>query len=133
MSDTPRTEIAHQYRIQQDGFIDRGVVSKAFAEDLERELTAANEKLRAIVKPATSALLAKMAKPQDEAIEDMRANLRVLDKMRSERDSARQRVAKLRETLQSILEIGKRDMSNPKYDGYFDEARAALAETEETK
>jgi len=29
--------------------------------------------------------------------------------------------------LQGILEIGKRDMSNPKYDGYFEEAKAALA------
>ena len=29
--------------------------------------------------------------------------------------------------LISILEIGKRDMSNPKYDGYFDDARAAIA------
>jgi hypothetical protein len=30
--------------------------------------------------------------------------------------------------LRAILEIGKRDMSNPKYDGYFEEARAALSE-----
>ena len=29
--------------------------------------------------------------------------------------------------LQSILEIGKRDMTNGKYDGYFDGARAATA------
>ena len=28
--------------------------------------------------------------------------------------------------LRGILEIGKRDLSNPKYDGYFAEARAAL-------
>ena len=32
--------------------------------------------------------------------------------------------------LANILEIGKRDMSNPKYDSYFDEARAALAKLE---
>jgi hypothetical protein len=30
------------------------------------------------------------------------------------------------QALRAILEIGKRDMSNPKYDGYFDAARAAL-------
>lgn len=28
--------------------------------------------------------------------------------------------------LRGIIEIGKRDMTNPKYDGYFDEARRAL-------
>lgn len=30
--------------------------------------------------------------------------------------------------LQGILDIGKRDMSNPKYDGYFTEAKQALEE-----
>jgi hypothetical protein len=30
------------------------------------------------------------------------------------------------ECLQNIIEIGKRDMSNPKYDGYFEEAREVL-------
>lgn len=30
------------------------------------------------------------------------------------------------EALRNILEIGKRDMSNPKYDGYFDAARSAV-------
>jgi hypothetical protein len=32
----------------------------------------------------------------------------------------------LLEALQGILEIGKRDTTNPKYDGYFEVARAAL-------
>jgi len=36
-------------------------------------------------------------------------------------------VRKMREALQGIINIGKRDMSNPKYDGYFESARAALA------
>lgn len=31
------------------------------------------------------------------------------------------------DALEGILEIGKRDMSNPKYDGYFEDARQALA------
>lgn len=34
--------------------------------------------------------------------------------------------ARLREALRGIIEIGKRNMSNPKYDGYFEEARTAL-------
>ena len=39
--------------------------------------------------------------------------------LRDERD-------RLREALEGILDIGKRDMTNPKYDGYFEAARAAL-------
>jgi hypothetical protein len=34
--------------------------------------------------------------------------------------------ARLREALEGIITIGKRDMSNPKYDGYFEAAREAL-------
>jgi len=37
---------------------------------------------------------------------------------------------KLFEALRGIIEIGKRDMSNPKYDGYFDDAEKVLAEYE---
>lgn len=33
----------------------------------------------------------------------------------------------LMDALRGLLEIGKRDLSNPKYDGYFDAARAAVA------
>jgi hypothetical protein len=32
--------------------------------------------------------------------------------------------------LKNIIQIGKRDMSNPKYDGYFEAARAAIAKAE---
>ena len=35
--------------------------------------------------------------------------------------------AELLEALQGIIEIGKRDLSNPKYDGFFTTARAAIA------
>lgn len=42
-----------------------------------------------------------------------------LETLRDERD-------RLREALEGILDIGKRDMTNPKYDGYFEAARAAL-------
>ena len=43
--------------------------------------------------------------------------------IRDERD-------RLREALEGILDIGKRDMTNPKYDGYFEAARAALTPVE---
>lgn len=36
-------------------------------------------------------------------------------------------LALAKSALTGILEIGKRDMTNPKYDGYFEEAREALA------
>ena len=40
----------------------------------------------------------------------------------------------LYEALVGIIEIGKRDLSNPKYDSYFNAARAALAKAKgETK
>jgi hypothetical protein len=35
--------------------------------------------------------------------------------------------SRVRNAAQAILEIGKRDMSNPKYDGYFTELREAIA------
>ena len=34
----------------------------------------------------------------------------------------------LRESLQGIIDIGKRDMTNPKYDGYFEAAKKALTQ-----
>lgn len=35
-------------------------------------------------------------------------------------------IARLRDALRGIIEIGKRDMSNPKYDSYFEAANKAL-------
>lgn len=40
----------------------------------------------------------------------------------------RAKVARLREALGGLIEIGKRDLTNPKYDGCFELARAVLAE-----
>jgi hypothetical protein len=37
-------------------------------------------------------------------------------------------IRQLREALQGIIDIGKRDMTNSKYDGYFETARTVLAE-----
>lgn len=36
---------------------------------------------------------------------------------------------KLRAALEGIVSIGKRDLTNSKYDGYFEAAREALRET----
>jgi hypothetical protein len=48
-------------------------------------------------------------------------------------DSFKRRETSLREALQGILDIGKRDMSNPKYDRYFEAAREAMKEPYEEK
>ena len=39
----------------------------------------------------------------------------------------------LLEALKGILEIGKRDMSNSKYDGYFEAAKLAIAKAQGDK
>jgi hypothetical protein len=38
------------------------------------------------------------------------------------------RIKRLESALRGIIEIGKRDLTNPKYDAFFDEARAVLKE-----
>lgn len=43
-----------------------------------------------------------------------------LSTLRAERD-------KMETAIRGLLEIGKRDLSNPKYDGYFESLREALA------
>lgn len=52
------------------------------------------------------------------------------DEMRAEALVEHDRLVRLplEEALRGILEIGKRDMSNPKYDGYFEHARAILSQ-----
>lgn len=46
-------------------------------------------------------------------------------------NDAKQRaeIERLQEVLRGIIEIGKRDLTNPKYDGYFEAAREVLKET----
>lgn len=41
----------------------------------------------------------------------------------------RAEIERLQEVLRGIIEIGKRDLTNPKYDGYFEAAREVLKET----
>jgi hypothetical protein len=50
-----------------------------------------------------------------------------------QRDTLTAQVADLREALLGILEIGKRDMSNPKYDEYFESAWQVLGELNDPK
>ena len=40
---------------------------------------------------------------------------------------ATRQLLELREALQDIVDIGKRDLRNPKYDSYFETAKIALA------
>jgi hypothetical protein len=35
--------------------------------------------------------------------------------------------AALLEALEALIDVGKRDMTNPKYDGYFESAKQAIA------
>jgi hypothetical protein len=42
------------------------------------------------------------------------------------REDAEERVENIRQALQAIIDIGKRDLRNAKYDGYFESARKAL-------
>ena len=51
--------------------------------------------------------------------EDLARTLLQIADLTSERD-------RLAEALRGIVEIGKRDLTNPKYDAYFEAARAAL-------
>jgi hypothetical protein len=45
-------------------------------------------------------------------------------------DTAKADVETLRAALTGLLELGRKDTSNPKYDAYYDAARAAIAKTE---
>ena len=49
----------------------------------------------------------------------------------NERDLLIDKLEKVTNALQGILEIGKRDMSNPKYDGYFQTAKDAVKYSKE--
>lgn len=85
-ADTREQSIAHKEEAQRE------------IEQLERELAAvtterdnANEKLRTISSPAVQGVLAKMAAlPMNQAMDDMRKNLEILDRVKSERDELRQ-------------------------------------------
>ena len=125
VSDTPRTDA--------DYALHGGSVCPEFARILERELAAvtaerneANEKLHTMASPAVQGVLAKMsAPPMNQAMDDMRKNLEILDRVKSERDvlkadlctfavdmekqlsASQQEAQRLRETLDAIMESAK--------------------------
>ena len=82
----------------------------AFAVDMERQLSAvtaerdaANEKLRTMASPAVQGVLAKMsAPPMNQVMDDMRKNLEILDRVKSERDASQQEARRLRESLDAV-------------------------------
>lgn len=51
----------------------------------------------------------------------------------SDYEALEAKLARLVEVANGILEIGKRDMSNSKYDGYFEELKAAIEAAKEDK
>lgn len=65
----------------------------------------------------------------DGQIGDVCASLFIDDNKDKGKTNARLIAAapELLEALQAIIEIGKRDLSNKKYDSYFETARAAIA------
>ena len=79
-----------------------------FARTLERSLAErteerdkANEKLRTMASPAVHGVLAKMAAPpMAQAMDDMRKNLEILDRVKSERATA---LAKLEEVSKGLV------------------------------
>ena len=53
------------------------------------------------------------------------------EKLETALASAKERERVLREAAKGLLDIGKRDMINPKYDGYFESLKAAIERKEE--
>ena len=90
------------------------------AAELGRRLTDAQAQIEALQREVNTLnqLLRDKGLGQGE-IDGMAADVDLQTALDAERD-------RLREALQGILEIGKRDMTNPKYDGYFEAAQAAL-------
>lgn len=70
-------------------------------DELRASLTASNAKLEELTKPAIAGVLARMREPED-AMTAMRENLKVLDRIKSERDEAR---TKLSEALAEITPL----------------------------
>lgn len=61
------------------------------------------------------------------------AHVTVANKLLDHEAEQRRVIARLREALEGILEIGKRDMTNPKYDVYFEQAQQALKDSQTSK
>jgi len=83
-----------------------------------------NEGLQAGLAYHDAKTLEERKKMADIAAEcQQEAEERVLKVTKAEYDA---KIKPIKEALEGILEIGKRDMSNPKYDIYFEEAKQAI-------
>ena len=113
MSDTPETDT----QVKQDGWKMGVWVKSDFARKLERERDEArkerdeaNEKLRILSYPAVIAVLGKMATSgHDEAMEAMRENLKVVDRISTERDELRAEVERLKADKARLDWLEKRE------------------------
>ena len=83
------------------------------------------------VEATQRALLAEQALANVEAERDREGaeHERTVDEFNGLADNMERLIAErdsLKTALQGLLELGRKDTSNPKYDGYYAEARAAL-------
>lgn len=98
---------------ERDKAIDENIrLTNAEIEALRAERDQLKSEMRA--EPESYANLLRINREYASRCEEENADLR------SERDS-------LKTALQGLLELGRKDTSNPKYDGYYAEARAALS------
>ena len=68
-----------------------------------------------------------LTQERKETIALINATIAKVEDAETLNEELQQQVRDLREALGGIIEIGKRDMTNPKYDSYFEKAHAALA------
>ena len=107
--------------------------------DLQSQLTRAQELLGVANKENEylKSVIENKAKDPDNEFKAMQL---ALDSSGATKDLAIRKMYDVEEkchtvanALRNLLDIGKRDLSNPKYDGYFEAAREALAKISETK
>ncbi len=70
---------------------------------------------------------APIAKMGTSTNHDAKANAEFICTAVNSFDKLTAKNEELENALRGIIEIGKRDMSNPKYDGYFEEAKEVLS------
>ena len=98
------------------------VIDAAKADDWADEL----EQALATPSPGPRTVLG-----EDGGIYELHTSTGLSESMPVTLEQPSEKSLRLRHALQGILEIGKRDTSNPKYDGYFEEARLAIRSFDE--
>jgi len=84
-----------------------GKVTTDFARRLERERDVLAAKVKSLTSPAVAGVLGRMARPPEDDITAMRENLKILDRVKQERDEARAEAARLRDAVDKIHEDWK--------------------------